>query len=124
MPDIEALRVLATEAKARADAATPGPWFVARPNRIPPSQTLVAQVCGSFDQIAGAQPHAPAAADNTFIAAARTDVPALADAVLASVDEINSLVRAVAAKNEVLLEMKAELEAARARIAELEERDA
>ena len=99
-PDIEAIAALAREAKARADRATPGQWVCgARWQRGPkdkrrddhPGLTAIAGVgLGQYvltEHDGGVYP----ANDQRFIAAARTDVPALADAVLALVERVREL---------------------------------
>ena len=85
-PDLDATSTLAREAKARADRATPGPWAV-----------VAGETNGPFGVCAGRQIISCAAAlierheTATFIAAARTDVPAIADAVLALVERVREL---------------------------------
>lgn len=87
--DIEAVRKLAEEAKARAEAATPGEWQVATGDEAPGTayrvigllSSEIAFICSTY----GVQP--VDLTDATFIAAARADVPALADLVLALLDE-------------------------------------
>lgn len=88
--DIEAARKLAEEAKARAEAATPGEWQVATGDEAPGTayrvigllSSEIAFICSTY----GVQP--VDLTDATFIAAARADVPALADMVLALLAEL------------------------------------
>ena len=99
-PDLDATSTLAREAKARADRATPGPWVCGeRWQRGPknkrrdthPALTAIASVglgqCVLTEHDGGVYP----TNDQKFIAAARTDVTALADAVLALVERVSEL---------------------------------
>ena len=101
-PDLDATSTLAREAKARADRATPGPWVCGeRWQRGPknkrrdthPALTAIASVglgqCVLTEHDGGFYP----TNDQKFIASARTDVPALADAVLALVEMVRVLER-------------------------------
>ena len=95
-----AARVLADEARARANAAKPGPWTVA--NVLPRDMREVATAGARFIRAPGErdsdprQPPRDAPADYydrggrdaSFIAHARTDVPALADAITAALDAL------------------------------------
>ena len=107
-------------------AFTPPPTVnrldVITPPALDPLADLPAAVTAALASPLGAPRLRDLARPDMHVCLVFTDATrACPDAVLASVDEINSLVRAIAAKNEVLLEMKAELEAARARIAALED---
>jgi len=103
-PDLEAALVLATEAKARADAATEGPWFSGRqdmtsyddmgqlknvygPHTYPHHTIPHTQVPVEVAQARGEN----CMADAPFIAAARTDVPMLADVVVQLVERVREL---------------------------------
>ena len=98
-PDLAAIATLAREAKARADRATPGPWVEGQKklrnkppiDSCPDHETVIAMTApgqGVFaDPPGGSYPHF----DGKFIAAARSDVPALADAVLALVERVREL---------------------------------
>lgn len=97
--DLDAVLVLATGAKERASLAEPGPW-VAKEMDVPPddpfadylrtrcdgidsqSHNVVSTDCGVYD---------PDIDTARFIAAARDDVPALADAVMALVARVREL---------------------------------
>ena len=86
-PDLDAIATLAREAKARADRAAPGPWewsFATLYNRVTICNGRT--ICTDGGRQAGRP-------DIAFIAAARTDVPALADAVLALVEMVRVLER-------------------------------
>ena len=86
-PDLDAIATLAREAKARADRAAPGPWewsFATLYNRVTICNGRT--ICTDGGRQAGRP-------DIAFIAAARTDVPALADAVLALVERVRELER-------------------------------
>ncbi len=93
--DLDALVRLAVEAKARADKASDGPWEYdpvldgtiesARGGAVASvaEHTSSLAVSHSGEMYSGA--------DARFIAAARSDVPALADAVMALTDEVRGL---------------------------------
>ena len=66
MPDLTEIEKLAREAKERAEKATPGPWH-------------------EYDELDWSEDTIK------FIAASRTDVPALADAVLQLVQRVREL---------------------------------
>ncbi len=92
--DLDAIAALAMAAKERADKATPGPWewwtscsyrrLTARGGQI--GGVMHGHTCrdGVPDIIVSDK-------DMAFTAAARTDVPALADAVLALVERVKKL---------------------------------
>lgn len=84
--DIPTLRALAAAARERADKATAGPWRTNGPCVLSARQggDLVCSVAGQ---------ESPEERLSTlrFIAAARTDVPALADALGAALDEVRRL---------------------------------
>lgn len=87
--DVAALRRLATKAKEQAAAATPGPW-IQRAIGHWDDKRHIDDVDGGLVAAAFCDPEdakMQVIADAAFIAAARTDVPALADAVLALADE-------------------------------------
>jgi len=78
-------RTLAEEAKARAENATPGPWFA---EDIGESRNGPYAVRYETRTTAGDVAPPPVRhGDTIFIAHARSDVPALADAVLRLVEE-------------------------------------
>jgi hypothetical protein len=88
MIDLTTLRALATEARQRADAATPGPWrFIRYPHR-----DIVCTVgdVGSPSKDVG---DFVRRGDGVFAASARTDVPALCDAVEALAGEVERIRR-------------------------------
>lgn len=95
---IEAHVALAVQARLRADRATPGPWLEGQRklgNKHPvndhpgcSSVALVAPGQGVFTAHAGGTRPAN---DGEFIAGARTDVPALASAVLALAARVREL---------------------------------
>lgn len=127
MPDLVKLHKLATEAKTRADAATPGPWEWdgRREENDPdmPGGVFVYHPQGSFladTAICLSDTYEDDHLDLDFIAAARTDVPALADAVLTLVERVEFVKKIAIAREASIRDLVEELEAARARIAELE----
>jgi hypothetical protein len=109
--NIESLRALAIEAKRRADKATPGPWKLWGMEVMSDPEGL--------SNIAHATPVAmtfchneigkPRTFDVDFIAAARTDVPALAEAIIALADWCEKLSRVVEVDGDVQDRMAAEL---------------
>ena len=104
MIDIDALTALARDAKVRAERATPGPWLedecyiFSDTDGLVPADTPLFTVHYDNDRECSAdesqrlteiwrEQHANA----DFVVAARTDVPALADAVLALVEMVRQL---------------------------------
>lgn len=63
--------------KARAEAATPGPWIVSCRELMREGETLIAHMCGQ--DVLGKSPNAACVGsyDQVFIAHARQDIPAL-----------------------------------------------
>lgn len=96
--DLDAIEKLAREAKERADAATPGPWEWdgRREENDPdmPGGVFVYHPQGSFladTAICLSDTYEDDHLDLDFIAAARADVPALADRVLALIGRVREL---------------------------------
>lgn len=108
--ELAGYRQQAREAKGRAEEATPGPWLpepgsfediAAWPSggRWPTEADWEADEVASMDVLRarrkictmGEWPPESWRADATFIAAARSDVPTLADAVLALADTVERL---------------------------------
>jgi hypothetical protein len=102
--------------KARAEAATPGPWFVDRGGEINDPYYSIPGVCrdryGDNSLMVGSD--RPTA---DFIAHARTDVPAL----VAEVEELRADLRIADDSTLVLLGLAARCARAEARVEELEE---
>lgn len=84
VPDELRLRALAERAKQLAEKATAGPWrsmYGGEPNMVHVEGLVVCETTRG-----GREPHGHDD-DADFIAAARTDVPALADALLSLLAE-------------------------------------
>jgi hypothetical protein len=83
--DLDAIEKLAREATAIADKATPGPWTY-KPNGrrsvVRPDGREVRTVCSCLSA------NEQDVADWQFLAAARADVPALAERVLALIARV------------------------------------
>ena len=96
-------RTLAEEAKARAEKATPGPWETKGPSTglgryddggdyaVLTGGLIIAEAF----RLVGHGTERPAFENAAFIAHARSDVPALADAVLRLVEENERLRRTI-----------------------------
>lgn len=98
MPDLTDIEKLARAAKERAEKATPGPWEWdgRREESDPdiPGGVFVYHPQGSFlatTAVCLSDTYEDDHLDLDFIAASRTDVPALADAVLQLVQRVREL---------------------------------
>lgn len=96
--NLDAIAALAREAKARADRATPGPWkwWTSCSFRRLTQERRGAKEGGvmyAFRCSDGVSDIQISEADMAFTEASRTDVPALADAVLALVEMVRVLER-------------------------------
>ena len=94
--DLDAYAALAREAKVRADRATPGPWkwWTSCSFRRLTQERRGAKEGGvmyAFRCSDGVSDIQISEADMAFTEASRTDVPALADAVLALVERVREL---------------------------------
>lgn len=81
----EALRQMAMAAKARANKARRGPWVV---SPYIPSDGTEQRMCRHGSDFPAAYTYVDGSETIEFIAAARQDVPALADAVLRLLEEL------------------------------------
>ena len=96
--NLDAIAARASEAKARADRATPGPWkwWTSCSFRRLTQERRGAKEGGvmyAFRCSDGVSDIQISEADMAFTEASRTDVPALADAVLALVERVKELER-------------------------------
>ncbi len=92
--DLDAISALAREAKERADKATPGPWewwTICSYRRLTARDGKIGGVMHGYTCGDGVPDIIVSEEDMALTAAARTDVPVLADAVLALVERVRGL---------------------------------
>jgi hypothetical protein len=108
-PDLAEIEARASKAKERASEATPGPWTADLDDtgEVLSGQRIIATLHYQGDE---------GIPNQMFIAAARTDVPALADDCLALVARVRELEAQIECRNE----LRNRAEAAEARVKELE----
>lgn len=97
--DIPTLRSLAVAARERADKATAGPWMQSDDRR----GTAVVDGTRSITVCRHGADRVTSRENAAFVAASRTDVPALADALVAALDEVERLRKVEAAARELVI---------------------